>query len=121
MTGLHHDDSEAYLGDVVSPLKIQLGAVYRILEDQMMYAISKKIGFTLPRDLHTEETNAITNADIWALAVEARCLMISGGQGWVGLPRIEIDLDLGLSPESAYVAYLRLHDKLMDECLRKSE
>lgn len=34
-----HDASEAYLGDVVKPLKLLLGSVYAELEDEMMHQI----------------------------------------------------------------------------------
>lgn len=46
-TGLHHDDSEAYLGDVVKPLKMLLPN-YEEIEDRFAFALSQAFGFIYP-------------------------------------------------------------------------
>jgi len=49
MTALLHDAAEAYLGDVVSPLK-QLLPQYKEIEDNMNYIIAEAFGLQYPFD-----------------------------------------------------------------------
>ena len=116
MAGLHHDDAEAYLGDVARPLKIALGDHYRSLERQMHDVICDAVGIEYPG---AEGWQAVLDADNWALAVEARCLMQSRGEGWNDLPApVPGRVDLGLGPNDARRAYLWMHDKLLTELAR---
>lgn len=71
LRALLHDASEAYLGDVSSPLK-QLLQDYRLLEANVMDAINFKFGITGP------EPRCIKTADIIALKTEKRDLMPNG-------------------------------------------
>lgn len=83
--GLHHDDSEAYLGDIPRPMKPLLGAAYEHLTARMDAAICTALAgdnpsaSVLPDDLHLA---AVKNADNWALMVEARHLLPSQGRHW---------------------------------------
>lgn len=80
LVGLHHDDSEAYLGDIPRPLKTHLGARYKSLSDRMDRAIVAGLGLPFAADeFHTE---AVKDADNWALFVEARTLLPSQGLNW---------------------------------------
>jgi hypothetical protein len=82
LAGLHHDDAEAYLGDIPRPMKSLLGATYRNLSDRMDAAICAGPLFQFnvrPEDFHTAE---VKNADNWALFVEARFLLPSQGKHW---------------------------------------
>jgi len=65
---LFHDAQEAYLGDVVTPLKKILGNVYKDLEEQFQFIISHQ--FNVDRSLYTD----IKYYDRLALAMEARAL-----------------------------------------------
>jgi hypothetical protein len=68
--GLLHDASEAYLLDLIRPLKRRPEfAYYRQLEAQVMAVICQKFGLPL------EEPSLVTAADNIMLAIEARDLM----------------------------------------------
>lgn len=78
--GLWHDCSEAFLNDIPRPLKPLLGKTYERLTDRMDDAIIKAIHLPFERDmLHSP---IIKQADNWALFVEARHLLPSGGKQW---------------------------------------
>lgn len=79
LAGLHHDDSEAFIGDVTRPLKSLL-PTYRDLEDALMAAIAEAL--RLPQ-IEVDERAMVKEADDWALSAEAFWLMPSRGAGWV--------------------------------------
>lgn len=123
---LHHDDSEAYLGDIPRPLKPLLGAVYGELSDRMDEAICAGLG--LGFEAHEFHDPRVKSIDTWALLVEARFLLPSQGKGWYlgeqgahawGLEeqpsRIVVpDYWLGgLTPRRAEQLYLNRHKELM--------
>lgn len=100
LAGLHHDDAEAYLGDIPRPLKIHLGARYRVLSDRMDEAIVQALLFQhLPgpraSDFHAPE---VKEADNWALFIEARHLLPSRGINWSGSAE---DWDLGTAASTS--------------------
>lgn len=75
MAGLLHDASEAFIGDISSPLKWLLnaqglGVVYEV-EARIHHAIAKRFGL-IEWDLHRPEVKL---ADLVALSTEARDLM----------------------------------------------
>lgn len=84
LAGLLHDAAEAYLGDITRPLKLALtdGGMdfdtYGRLTALMETAIGSRFGFdeTLFHDPR------VKYADDWALAIEARALMATGGEHW---------------------------------------
>lgn len=82
LAALHHDDSEAYLGDIPRPLKPLLGEVYETLSSQMDEAIIEALRLPLSMaDLHS---GVVKSADNWALLVEAQHLLPSQGVNWAG-------------------------------------
>lgn len=125
-SGLHHDDAEAYLGDIPRPLKPLLGKTYELLTNRMDAAIA--VALSLPdisRAMHYE----IKAADNWALFVEARYLLPSQGKGWWdggqsaqtwdidSLPSRIVTPDYwrgGLSPDAAEALFLARHKELLD-------
>jgi uncharacterized protein len=74
--GLHHDDAEAFVGDVTRPLKAALVG-YAEVEAAVTLAIQEALG--LPDD---PEPDRVKAADNWALSAEAYHLLPSGGRGW---------------------------------------
>lgn len=79
LSGLHHDDAEAYLGDIPRPLKPLLGFGYEALTNRMDEAIADAL--LLPA-VDSSSKRAIKREDNWALFVEAKHLLPSGGDGW---------------------------------------
>lgn len=62
--GLLHDAAEAYLGDVVKPLKVILGDCYSDLEHAFERAIFRNFG------LQPDLKQNIKEMDVWALHIE---------------------------------------------------
>ncbi len=128
LAALHHDDSEAFLGDIPRPLKPLLGRAYKVLSDRMDRAIVKGLGLPFPAgNLHT---TAIKEADNAALVVEAAQLMRSKGAHWfeddvyvslwaLGMaPASQATPDYwlgGLHPAAAKRLYLDRHKELTSE------
>lgn len=125
MAALHHDDAEAYLGDIPRPMKSLLGKTYRTLTNRMDIAIGIALGIN-DADFHAP---VVKDADNWALFVEARHLLPSQGRHWFngdqgaatwGLERQPARIVVpdywhgGLSPEDARDLYIQRHNALVD-------
>lgn len=80
LAGLHHDDAEAYLGDIPRPFKPLLGRSYERMSDRMDAAIVEAL--ELPFDSSAFHSSYVKSADNWSLLVEARYLLPSQGKGW---------------------------------------
>lgn len=123
LLGLHHDDHEAYLGDVVRPLKHLLGDIYTSRTIIMDHAIREAL--RLPDTTVEMEAN-IKAADNWALFVEALHLLPSKGEGWrdgrkewdlaSGVPKRIVTPNYykgGVKPRAAELAFLKRHSDLV--------
>ena len=77
MWGLMHDASEAYISDVVSPLKRNLEE-YKYVEEKLMTRIALKFG--LP--IGFEKTTLVKRIDLQLLATEKRDLMVVNDIPW---------------------------------------
>jgi uncharacterized protein len=121
---LHHDDHEAYLGDLPTPLKNALGAKYDALRDKIDTAICLHLGLAFA----WIDNVWVHRADAFALRMEARRLMPSRGEGpewapawarWPGLadwhPSREGVWTPGLPPHVAEREYKHAHARLMRE------
>jgi hypothetical protein len=116
LAGLHHDDAEAFVGDVTQPLKHMLRE-YRAIEASVFAAIVEALGLQeLPFD-HP----AVKDADVWALAHEARELMPSRGESWrtAGRATGRLAEPLGLTPEIARSRWLDRHRVLIGGCVAR--
>lgn len=87
LAGLLHEAAEAYLGDVVAPLKLAMrldgspvpaDSAYDQLTDLMETAVAEAFGV----DLETLTSPEVRRADLLALRIEADALLPSRGQGW---------------------------------------
>lgn len=125
LAALHHDDAEAYLGDIPRPMKSLLGAAYKRLTERMDVAIIEALGLVgLAADFHSQH---VKDADNWALFVEARHLLPSEGRHWdghdegaswaEGQPSRIVTPDYwhgGLDPVAAKNLYIERHHALTD-------
>jgi hypothetical protein len=111
LAGLHHDDAEAFVGDVTQPLKSLL-ADYQKIEASVLAAIVEALDLVeLPL-----EHPAVKDADSWALANEAYWLMPSRGATWwtAELRTGSVFWPLGMRPRVARAAWLRKHRALLE-------
>ena len=69
--GLLHDATEAYVGDMITPIKRHLPE-YRKVEKKVLGAIAKRFGMSLPWP------ERVSEADRILLATEAKALMADG-------------------------------------------
>lgn len=82
LAGLLHDAAEAYLGDLIRPVKQEI-ALYQAIEAQLMIVVHRAFG--LPK-LTPEEHEFIKAADNKVLATEARDLIkhpLIPGWDWI--------------------------------------
>lgn len=105
---LHHDDVEAVMGDVSSPLKGLLPQ-YKELETRIEAEIFKQLG--LPPEIPFE----VKQADLMVLRTEQRDLMRGNFHACVAKDniaplRIKI---FPVSPQRARIEFLRRHQELM--------
>lgn len=108
LQALLHDAAEAYLGDVVRPLKPAMVVeragnyeLFALTEERVMDAIRERFG--LPAPDFIEKAN-IKLADDVALATEARDLM--GDPRWPGLPAPAPERIEFLTPRAARTQFL---------------
>lgn len=73
--GLMHDAAEAYLGDMIRPLKQIVRGEYMALETVVMREICKKFGLLQESPGHTEIHRAIKHVDRLALEMERLALV----------------------------------------------
>ncbi len=73
---LLHDAAEAYLGDMVRPLKLSMPD-YRAAEERVFDCILARFGLS-----RGDEPHFLKTIDNMALATEARDLVLSGGTEW---------------------------------------
>lgn len=71
LAALLHDASEAYIGDMASPLKryTAMGSMYMNIEDKLMRAIADRFNFTWPL------SDEVKKADLAMLCTERRDLL----------------------------------------------
>lgn len=67
LAGLLHDASEAYVGDVIKPLKELIGEPYKRIEKRIQTTIELKFGVHMTSEMKT----AIKAADLEALRIES--------------------------------------------------
>jgi len=101
--GLLHDASEAYLQDVVRPLKeLAEFEAYRVTERRLQRCIVERFG------LEPEQPASVTEADDWMLAVEYRDLMTPVTDPYIAEPpaHVTVSITQPWSPETAERKFL---------------
>lgn len=102
LQALLHDAAEAYLGDIVSPVKYVVGMEpLRDMESTLQAAIFHKFGMGMAQD--STCLDAIRHADLTMLATERRDLMPTDDEQWPVLAGIA-PLKSRISPMDAYDA-----------------
>jgi hypothetical protein len=120
LAGLHHDDAEAFIGDISRPLKRQpFMKSYRDLEESIQRRISGVVG--LPATLSLETLRAVAAADNMMCRFELDNLLQAGGPVDVCDNGEKVDMVLhGIRPrgivqwdsETAEQKYLQIHEAL---------
>lgn len=106
---LHHDDAEAFVGDMASPLKKLLPG-YKEIERRVEAEIFRRFG--LPEKLAPD----VKRADLIMLRTEQRDLMSIKGGLWTSLHGIDPVEEWGidpLPPAAAKALYLERHAELL--------
>lgn len=108
LAALMHDAAEAYVGDVVGPLK-QLLPDYKVVEKRVEAAIAAR--FDLPTEMHPD----IKHADLRLLRTEQRDLTSGHADSWNGLdtyPPLKQRI-VPMTPDEAATAFLRKYETLV--------
>ena len=101
LEALLHDGSEAFIADIVSPVKRHIRPWYGPIEDRLQMAIHERFGLPLVYDPRIKES------DLAVLITEARVLVRSGGLSWHydGIEAAKVPIN-GYSPSEAKGIFL---------------
>lgn len=106
LVALMHDAAEAYVGDVVGPLK-QLLPDYKVIERRVEAAVAERFGFALP--LPAE----VKHADLRLLRTEQRDVTAGAGDCWDSTDGYEplAERIVPLDPSAAFAMFTaRFHE-----------
>lgn len=108
LTALLHDAAEAYVGDIVKPLK-NLVPEFEVIERRIAAAVGERFGVEL-----CELPKAVKRADLNALATEKRDLMPRSVEAWPQLQGVAAvpRRIVALGPEAARRAFLERFNAL---------
>ena len=115
LAALLHDAAEAYMGDMVKPLK-QLFPMFSAIEAKVMAAIGARYGIA------DFEDRAIKRADLVALAMEKRDLMPNSTEAWGSLKGIVPSPTriTPLSPQEAKALFLATFLSGLRKCVENA-
>lgn len=84
LRALLHDSHEAYMGDVISPMKnlLDLSAPLRRLQSRLHMAVIRSMQKTIGKEIGFDIDPEIHRADMWAQSYEAYHLLLSRGRWW---------------------------------------
>lgn len=119
LLGLMHDATEAYLGDVATPLK-RLIPEYQRIENNFWQSVSTK--FNLPESIPQE----VWEADLTALAIEKSAVLSNSNEAWAQIKHITPDPEriahlkaTVMNPEEARQAFMAKFEEIMQPAARK--
>lgn len=101
---LMHDAAEAYVGDMVGPLK-QLCPEFKAIENRVEAAVLARFGIALPLD------PSIKHADLCALRMEQRDLTAGHGDNWNGLDAYKVSPAFTIDPLPPAAAFELFMDR----------
>jgi hypothetical protein len=105
-------DSEEFLGDWPSPVKVMLGRDYLKTRLQPVKdALRRWFGFQ-------DDVPAIKQADLVCMATELRDLLPSAWMDWGHLPPPHPDRIVPVGPERAYALFLERYEELKSQAVR---
>lgn len=97
--GLLHDASEAYIGDIIHPLKVtEQYDTYREIEDRLMAVICERF------DLELEQPEEVKEYDLIVRATEMRDFGSIPEEFWIDEPKLEERID-PVGPEVSKVMF----------------
>lgn len=110
LAALLHDAAEAYLGDVITPVKAMIPD-FALIEAHVLAVIGHRFGVNL--DLDAPGNGQIKRADLIALATEKRDLMPHAREDWKSLGGVVAHPALieALDPETAKGAFMLAFDR----------
>lgn len=105
LVALHHDDSEAYLGDMIKPIKVipEIAAVWKPIEDRFTMAIFKHLG------IGTDLMKVIKPFDIMAQEIEYNAF-------YKGVHSYKLNF---MDPDLAYRQFMERHELYTKQFLKK--
>ena len=114
LTVLHHEDPEAYIGDLARPVK-QMLPDFRALDTKLGERAAKRFGLLLPAPPWLKEHDARIIVD------ERRQVMGRTKNTWTGdhLEPLGITIEFW-DPPTAKREWLTRHDRLTAQCIRQS-
>ncbi len=104
---LLHDAAEAYVGDVIKPLKVMLGDVYDDIESQFNQLIAQRFG------LDHQKLLAVKKYDVEALIIEHGAFMKNEEESWRQMVT-HFGVNCILTPAEARVQFSWIYRKHFD-------
>ena len=123
LEALLHDAAEAYVGDMVRPIKKWLGLKYSELEHAFMKAIARKFN-TVEARVTPHLCNAIWEADNQALVTERQQLKPEHKNSWGEVLDDMKPLNIRLkcySPNEAFEKFIDMYNELYAARLRENQ
>lgn len=115
LTGLLHDASEAYVGDVSSPLKKLIGKAYTDIEEAIQQEIANRFGLPYPFPIEIHEADKRV---YWA---ERQCIAPGKDKLWhQELRASRKAIPLGWNPDQAKEKFLERFEELTNGQYRKA-
>lgn len=116
LIGLLHDAAEAYVGDVIRPVKMLLPS-YKLLERRWEIAIGEAFGLG---QLIAVLPESVKFADNRALATEKRDVLSCCPRAWVELPPPNPETIIPMGVRAAETAFLARFERLVSEVIAAS-